>query len=163
MFVQTNRPDGNTIVSYWRSPDGSLHRVHEFRTGGLGGAEVEAPVDALASQGSLVYDGDHRLLFAVNAGSDSVTVFRVFGALLVRTQVLPSGGSFPTSIAVHDDLAYVLNAGGEGVLQGYELPAAGCARSPARPGRSASPTRRRRSSARRRARWGSRSTAAPCW
>jgi DNA-binding beta-propeller fold protein YncE len=121
VFVQTNRPDGNTIVSYWRSPDGALHRVREFRTGGLGGAEVDAPVDALASQGSLVYDGQHDLLFAVNAGSDSVTVFRVFGALLVRTQVIPSGGSFPASIAVHDDLVYVLNAGGEGVLQGYEL------------------------------------------
>jgi 6-phosphogluconolactonase (cycloisomerase 2 family) len=121
VFVQTNRPDGNTIVSYWRSPNGALHRVHEFGTGGLGGAEVDAPVDALASEGSLVYDGDHRLLFAVNAGSDSVTVFRVFGALLVRTQVLPSGGSFPASIAVHGDLVYVLNAGGEGILQGYEL------------------------------------------
>lgn len=121
VFVQTNRADGNTIVSYWRGPGGALHRFHEFRTGGLGGAEVDAPVDALASQGSLVYDDGHDLLFAVNAGSDTVTVFRVFGPLLVRQQVLPSGGSFPASIAVHDDLVYVLNAGGEGVLQGYQV------------------------------------------
>jgi 6-phosphogluconolactonase (cycloisomerase 2 family) len=48
---------------------------------------------------------------------------------------LPSGGDFPASVAVHDDLVYVLNAGGVGIVQGFEIrghgvrPLAGSARS----------------------------------
>jgi hypothetical protein len=60
-------------------------------------------------------------LLAVNAGSDSVSVFRVFDSNLVLSQVVPSGGEFPSSIAVHGNLVYVLNAGGTGSVQGYVL------------------------------------------
>ena len=35
--------------------------------------------------------------------------------------VAPSGGQFPASIAVHDDLAYVLNSGGTGIVQGFRI------------------------------------------
>ena len=38
-----------------------------------------AAVDYLASQGSLTYDANHELLYAVNAGSNTVSVFRVHG------------------------------------------------------------------------------------
>jgi 6-phosphogluconolactonase (cycloisomerase 2 family) len=75
--------------------------------------------DPLASQGSLVRDGD--LLLAVNAGSDSITAFRIVGDTLVRTQVVSSGGPFPTSLAVHGDLVYVLDAGGQGFVSGYRV------------------------------------------
>src|SRR6184192_4038704 len=32
---------------------------------------------------------------------------------------LPSGGQFPASVGVHNDLAYVLNSGGTGIVQGF--------------------------------------------
>ncbi|MEO3923543.1 beta-propeller fold lactonase family protein [Micromonosporaceae bacterium B7E4] len=119
VFVQTNKPLGNTVQVYRRAADGVLTAAGEYETGGLGGATVGPPVDALASQESLVYhDG---LLFAVNAGSNTVTVFRVKGDELVKLDVVGSGGLLPVSIGVHDDLVYVLNAGGEGMVQGYEL------------------------------------------
>jgi 6-phosphogluconolactonase (cycloisomerase 2 family) len=35
--------------------------------------------------------------------------------------VLASGGQFPASVAVHDRLVYVLNSGGAGSVQGYEI------------------------------------------
>ena len=117
MFVQTDDPAGNTIVAYDRAPDGSLSQAGSYRTGGLGGVLDGSVVDHLASQGSLRLD--HGLLYAVNAGSDTITVFGVDGDRLVRRQVLPSFGDFPASIAVHGNLVYVLNARGGGSVQGY--------------------------------------------
>ncbi|MBE1489357.1 lactonase family protein [Plantactinospora soyae] len=119
VFVQTNKPLGNTIKVYERGRNGHLTAAGEFETGGLGGATVGPPVDALASQDSLRYEDG--LLFAVNAGSNTVTVFRVHDDGLERTDVIWSGGLLPVSIGVHDDLVYVLNAGGDGSVQGYRL------------------------------------------
>jgi 6-phosphogluconolactonase (cycloisomerase 2 family) len=122
VFVQTNEPSGNQIAVYDRGRDGRLTRIATYPTGGLGGtASPGTESDHLASQGSLVFDRDHRLLIAVNAGGDTVSAFRVLGDRLRLTDVLPSGGQFPASIAVHGDLAYVLNSGGSGVVQGFRL------------------------------------------
>ncbi|MGW5558215.1 lactonase family protein [Micromonospora sp. NPDC003944] len=119
VFVQTNKAEGNTIKVYDRDEDGRLTRAGEYETGGLGGFTIGAPLDALASQGSLTY---HKgLLFAVNAGSNTVTVFRVDGTKLHKLQVIWSGGLLPVSVAARGDLVYVLNAGGEGSVQGFEL------------------------------------------
>jgi 6-phosphogluconolactonase (cycloisomerase 2 family) len=62
-----------------------------------------------------------RILLAVNAGSATVSVFRVSGDQLALSQIVPSGGQFPTSIAVHRGLVYVLDAGGVGAVQGYAV------------------------------------------
>ncbi|GAB1692822.1 lactonase family protein [Krasilnikovia sp. M28-CT-15] len=121
VFVQLNDPAGNSVLAYERSGDGRLIEAGRFPTGGNGGAAVQAPVDALASQGSLVYDPGHGRLYAVNAGSDSLTVFDVDGARLTRRQVIDSGGSFPVSLAVQGDLLYALNAGGDGAVQGFRI------------------------------------------
>jgi 6-phosphogluconolactonase (cycloisomerase 2 family) len=126
VFVQTNEPGGNRVVVFRRADDGRLSQLQSFATGGNGG--VAAPgteSDHLASQGSLVYDAAHSLLFAVNAGSDSVSVFRVDGSTLELRDVEPSGGEFPASVAVAGNLLYVLNAGGSGVLRGFRITGAG--------------------------------------
>jgi 6-phosphogluconolactonase (cycloisomerase 2 family) len=115
VFVQTNSPDGNQVVAY----DGGLHRVGSYSTGGRGGLLTGAVVDPLASQGSLALDRAHGLLYAVNAGSNSLTVFGVHGDRLSRLQVVGTGGAFPVSVAVHGDLVYVLNARDGGSIQGY--------------------------------------------
>ena len=85
-------------------------------TGGLGGAEAGA--NNLASQGSLTYDPGHHLLFAVNAGSDTISVLSVEGSRVHLNQVLSSRGEFPNSIAVHGNLVYVANAGSAGSGRG---------------------------------------------
>jgi len=136
VWVQTNEPGGNRILVYDRNSDGTLSQAGAYATGGNGG--VAAPgseSDRLASQGSLQYDWRHATLIAVNAGSDTVTTFKVKGDRLQGRKVVPSGGEFPASIAVHGRLVYVLNAGGEGIVQGFWLrghhlrPIAGSARS----------------------------------
>jgi 6-phosphogluconolactonase (cycloisomerase 2 family) len=122
VFVQTNETSGNRIVVFDRGGDGRLSQAGVYPTGGVGG--VAAPgteSDRLASQGSLVYDPEHRVLLAVNAGSDTVSAFRVHGDRLRLVDVEGSGGQFPASIAVHDGLVYVLNSGGTGIVQGFRL------------------------------------------
>jgi len=119
VFVQTNDPAGNAVVAYDRSSDGSLSEAGTYETGGLGGALDEAVVDRLASQGALTLDPEAGLLYAVNAGSDTVTVFALRGDRLQRRQVVPSGGDFPVSVAVHGRVVYVLNAREGGSVQGY--------------------------------------------
>jgi 6-phosphogluconolactonase (cycloisomerase 2 family) len=117
VFVQNDDPAGNTIVAYDRAADGSLRQAGSYATSGLGGVLAGSVVDHLASQGSLQLD--HGLLYVVNAGSDTITVFAVDGDRLVRRQVLPSFGDFPVSIATHGNLVYVLNARRGGSVQGY--------------------------------------------
>ena len=119
VFVQTDDPTGNTVVAYDRAADGRLTQAGTYATGGLGGVLDGSVVDHLASQGSLALDRRHHTLYAVNAGSDTVTAFGVRGDRLTRRAVLPSGGSFPVSISVHRDLVYVLNARNGGSIQGF--------------------------------------------
>lgn len=122
VFVQTNEPSGNKIDVFDRGADGRLTLAEATPTGGLGG--VAAPgteSDHLASQGSLALSPDGRELIAVNAGSDTVTSFRVHDDSLQLRNTVSSGGQFPASVAVHDDLVYVLNSGGSGILQGFRL------------------------------------------
>jgi 6-phosphogluconolactonase (cycloisomerase 2 family) len=121
VFVQTDNLGGNQVVAYDRSADGRLSLSSTYDTGGLGGALNGSVVDHLASQGSLTYDWYRGLLFAVNAGSNTVSVFSVRGDQLSLRQVVSSGGTFPVSVAVHGDLVYVLNAKGGGSVTGYRV------------------------------------------
>jgi 6-phosphogluconolactonase (cycloisomerase 2 family) len=119
VFVQTDNPSGNQVVAYDRAFDGTLHQAGTYATGGLGGILTGSVVDHTASQGSLVYDAHHALLYAVNAGSNSISVFAVRRDRLFLLEVLPSGGDFPVSVAVHGDIVYVLNARSGGSVQGF--------------------------------------------
>jgi 6-phosphogluconolactonase (cycloisomerase 2 family) len=121
VFVQTNGLASNAIVVYDRAPSGALTQAATYATGGRGAAAAGAVSDTLASQGSLLYDPGHNLLIAVNAGSNSISVFSVAGDQLFLTQVVPSGGDFPASLAVSGDLLYVLNAGSDGNVTGFRI------------------------------------------
>lgn len=119
VFVQTDNPAGNQVVAYERSANGSLAQENIYNTGGLGGVLNGSAVDHLASQGSLTYDQNDALLFAVNAGSNTVSVFSVNGDQLSLRQVVSSDGVFPVSVAVHGSLVDVLNAEAGGSVQSY--------------------------------------------
>jgi hypothetical protein len=121
VFVQTNDPAGNSIDVFARGVGGRLSYVATYASGGRGGRETGSASDPLASQSSLVYDAQHRLLLAPNAGSNTVSVFSVRGTSLRLNQVIASGGPFPSSIAIHDNIAYVLDAGLTGFVHGYHI------------------------------------------
>ena len=123
VFVQTDNPAGNQVIAFAQQPDGQLSQQQIVSTRGLGGIEAATPAGfgGLASQGSLTYDPGHHLLFAVNAGSDTISVLSVDGNRVRLDQVLSSGGEFPNSITVHGNLVYVANAGGAGSVSGFSI------------------------------------------
>ncbi len=121
VFLQSDNPSGNQILAYDQAANGTLTPAGSYDTGGNGGVAAGSVVDPLASQGSLVLADGGTLLLAVNAGSNTVSVFRVWGDRLALWQIIPSGGQFPTSIAFRRGLVYVLNAGGTGSLQGFAV------------------------------------------
>jgi 6-phosphogluconolactonase (cycloisomerase 2 family) len=121
VFVQNDRLAGNQVVAYRRGAGGRLTWAHTYATGGKGGQLAGSVVDHVASQGSLTYDPTDHLLLAVNAGSNTVTVFAVNGDKLSRRQVISSHGAFPVSVAVHGHLVDVLNAENGGSVQGYAV------------------------------------------
>ncbi|MBY8877325.1 lactonase family protein [Actinacidiphila acidipaludis] len=120
LFAQSDNTAANTVVAYRRAPSGALIRRAVYATGGRGGVLNGSVVDHLASQGSLAYDRAAGLLYAVNAGSDTLTVFAVHGDRLQRTQIIPTGGAFPVSVTFHGNRVWVLNALDGGSIQGFE-------------------------------------------
>ena len=121
VFVMNDNTSGNAVAAYHRAPNGTLTLAGTFYTHGLGGALSGSVVDHTASQGALTYDQASGLLFAVNPGSNNISVFAVRGDQLRLTQVIWSGGEFPVSVTVHGNHAYVLNALGGGTLSGYRI------------------------------------------
>lgn len=119
VFVQNDDPAGNTVITYDRMASGGLRQAGSYPTGGRGGVLSGSVVDHLASQGSLGYDRSSRSLYAVNAGSNTLTAYGVSGDRLVRRQVVPTGGDFPVSVATHGNLVFVLNARDGGSVSGY--------------------------------------------
>jgi 6-phosphogluconolactonase len=68
-----------------------------------------------------VLSEDGRWLLSVNAGSSQVSVFAVKPDRLDLTDVADSGGAHPISLAMYEDLVYVLNAGDPGNITGFRL------------------------------------------
>lgn len=118
VYLMTNQPAGSSVMVFHRDAAGTLTFAGNFASGGNGAG---TGADPLGSQGSLVLSGDERLLFAVNAGSNSVSVFGVSGDQLKLINTVPSGGTMPVSVAVRHDLVYVLNAGGTPNISGFRI------------------------------------------
>jgi 6-phosphogluconolactonase (cycloisomerase 2 family) len=121
VFVMNDNTAANAVAAYHRAADGRLTLAGTYGTRGLGGVLSGSVVDHTASEGALTYDRASGLLFAVNPGSNDVSVFRVSGDRLSLSQVIWSGGEFPVSVTVHGNHAYVLNALGGGALSGYRI------------------------------------------
>ncbi len=118
VYVQTNDAEANEVVVYRRRGDGRLERLGSYLTGGKGSGKPHLP-----SQASVVL-AEGRL-FVTNAGSDDFTVFAVDGDLLVVLDRAESGGSTPTSVAVHGPWVYALNSRDSATISGFALAADG--------------------------------------
>jgi 6-phosphogluconolactonase (cycloisomerase 2 family) len=118
VFVMTNSAEKNEVIAFRRSADGTLHDSERFATGGRGSGGVNDPLE---SQGSLTLSQDLSLLFAVNAGSGDISVFRVGHSSLTLVDQVNSGGSEPNAIAQHGNLVYVLNTGAGSNVVGFTL------------------------------------------
>ena len=110
VYVNDNTAGTNTVAAFVRSPTGGLTPVpgSPFNAGGAGSGT------GLASQGAIQVSSDGRYVLAVDAGSNQISVLRIGrdGALkLAPAGVVFSSGAQPVSVAEHDGLVYVANAG----------------------------------------------------
>src|SRR5207244_8432657 len=115
VYTITNAASGNEVLAFQRSANGSLTPAGSFATGGTGTGA------GLGSGHSLVVSDDGQELVVVNAGSSTISAFKVEqdGLRLIGGPVA-SGGTRPTSLTLHDDLVYVMNAGSNSIA-GFRL------------------------------------------
>lgn len=118
VFTLSNE-DQNAVLSYRRSASGTLTPAGSTFTGGHGAGK------GLGSQGALAFSPDHHWLFAVNAGSNQLSSFEVYGTALVLQDVVDSGGQRPVSVTAYGNLVYVVNADGGGNIAGFTVSGAG--------------------------------------
>ena len=111
VYTLSNDAADNSVEVALRLPNGALWPLASYATSGQGTGA------GLGSQSALALSSDDRWLLAVDPGSDQVTLFRTFagGLFLWRRDTDPSGGDRPTSVALHGDVAYVLNAGSDSI------------------------------------------------
>ena len=123
-YTETNG-NSNKLLVFSRYSDGTLKKRGAVATGGQGGHQgqpinVMAPppvctgngkgCPALDSQDAIALTPNGKFLFAVNAGSNTVSSFKVTSHGPVLVNQISSGGVFPDSLSVHGNLLYVLNA-----------------------------------------------------
>lgn len=137
VYTETNGAKKNVVVAFAQYSDGSLKQVQKIATGGKGGIQAQPETGPclppplgkgkcpnLDTQGEVETSANGKVLFVVNAGSNTVTSFQITKAGLVRASVAKSGGAFPLSLTTHGNLLYVLNANSANI-QGFKFNAAG--------------------------------------
>ncbi|MEO5647260.1 MAG: hypothetical protein ABIQ56_02795 [Chitinophagaceae bacterium] len=122
VYTLSNATNGNMVLDYLRSSNGTLTFSASYATGGNGSG------GGLGNQGAIIlanvkdhHDDDERILLGVNAGSNSISSFRIHNNGLHLRSTVSSGGIRPVSITQHDDLVFVLNGGGTNNISGFKL------------------------------------------
>jgi len=114
VYTETN-DNSNAILAFRRDDDGNLTPVRgsPFSAGGKGVIDPSFKLGPFDSDQNVVVDRDRRLLFAVNAGSNTIAVFHIRphdGSLdPVDGSPFPSGGVNPVSIGVRGDHIVIIN------------------------------------------------------
>ena len=125
LYVNDNTAGENTVAGFDRHADGTLSPIpgSPFAVGGAGTGH------GIGSQGALQLSADGRYLLAADAGSNQISVLRIKpNGSITKAEGSPvsSGGNEPVSIAVHERIVYVANAGDGGSnYSGFTLNAGG--------------------------------------
>lgn len=130
LYTETDK-SANAIVHYTRQADGSLVRAEITPTGGAGTNAVRLNgtpgPNSLGSQNAVIVSPDHKMLFAVNAGDNSITAFALDQtsgkpSVLKTTLTL---GSKPNSLAFTNGYLYATFLNGPNQLGAYKVQADG--------------------------------------
>jgi 6-phosphogluconolactonase len=106
VYVLNNPAGPDSISAFDRTANGTLTFASTTVIGGQGSGS------GLGSQGSLILSPDRNWLFAVDAGSNQISVVAVdFRGNLTPVSVSSSGGVHPVSLTYSDNRLYVVNAG----------------------------------------------------
>jgi 6-phosphogluconolactonase len=115
VYTESNATSGNEILIYKQHSNGDLTLEGTVASGGTGVGIFEGM--GLDGQGALALSRHNKLLFAVNAGSNSVSSFRVHqNGSLTLMDTENTGGDNPISVCVHRNLVYVVNVGSSDIM-----------------------------------------------
>lgn len=113
VYSLSNQTSGNMVMVFSQAANGSLSYKTSYGTGGNGSGA------GLGSQSSVTVGSG--VLIAVNAGSNTISSFKITPNKLNLMSTVSSGGTTPISVTIYDDLVYVLNAGGTANISGFRL------------------------------------------
>ncbi len=114
VYFETNDANGNAVLAYFHKNDSTLVPLpgSPFSTGGLGIANPGQGLGPDDDDNQLRITTDKKFLLAVNAGSNSIAVFRIYDhGLLSPVAGSPfySGGQNPVSIGEFGKYLFVVN------------------------------------------------------
>lgn len=110
VYTLSNDAAQNSVLCFKQQANGHLTFETTVMSGGTGNG------GGLGSQGAIISDKRRGLLYAVNAGDNSVSSFTIGSnghPTLVST--VPSGGVRPVSLTNHKNKLYVVNAGSNSI------------------------------------------------
>lgn len=110
VYTLSNDAARNEVLAFRHRGRGRMEPAGRFATGGTGTGS------GLGNQGALALSENERYLFAVNAGSNDVSVFRIrYGGLQLVDRASEDGVT-PVSVAVSHNRVYVVNAGDDSIF-----------------------------------------------
>lgn len=116
VYVESNigTPGGNSILAFRRDDQGTLTPLpgSPFLTAGTGIVDLSLKLGPFDSDQNVIANPEHTLLFAVNAGSNSIAVFHIQGdgsLIPVEGSPFPSGGINPVSVGLSNNVLVVVN------------------------------------------------------
>lgn len=115
IFLQSNQLTDNQVLVFQKKADGSVEFKSNVSAHGTGtGANV-------GSDGTICLSQDKKWLYAVNAGSNTLAVFRNNRGVLTFTDTISTAGIKPVSVTTRNGKTFVVNAGGNGSLVGFKI------------------------------------------
>jgi 6-phosphogluconolactonase (cycloisomerase 2 family) len=102
LYTQTNDPAGNVVQAFDRDAQGALTPPARSRRA------VSGSRRSAGARARVELSDDESTVYAVNAGSGSVSAFRVGRDGLQLASITSSGGSAPDSVDEHHGHVYVL-------------------------------------------------------
>ncbi|MEO6693872.1 MAG: beta-propeller fold lactonase family protein [Ignavibacteria bacterium] len=110
LYVQSNDASQNSILIYRQSNNGTLTLQSTVSSGGIGSG------GGLGNQGAIAINKNEKWLFAVNAGSNSISSFRISNSgNLSLAHTISTGGVRPVSVTIRNRFLYVVNAGSDNI------------------------------------------------
>ncbi|MDZ4711790.1 MAG: beta-propeller fold lactonase family protein [bacterium] len=110
IYLQSNDASLNSVLVYKQNNNGTLTLQSTVSSGGNGSG------GGLGNQGAITTNKNEKWLFAVNAGSNSVSSFRILNSGNINlAHTIMTGGIRPVSVTSHNRIIYVVNAGSDNI------------------------------------------------
>ena len=111
IWLESNSTAGNSILAFKNDGTGTPTFLGSTPTGGIGVFDKTFALGPFDSDQNLIVNPEGTLLFAVNSGSNSISVFHITpdGLQAASGSPFPSGGSDPVSLGLKGDVLVVVN------------------------------------------------------